>query len=108
MSTRPLIRTAIVGLPAGLLLSLGGGLGRTLAIVAGAALIGFAWARCERRGAADAAPTAAQACDGHDGSADERRTSPERRIDRTQTGRGPRDVRCPSATRASARARRSR
>ena len=106
VSTSRLTKIAFVGLPAALLLSLGDrGLGRALAIVAGAALIGFAWSRFERRAAPPAAPSGAQAGERHDR---ERRTASDRRIDRTPTGRGRRDVRCPARTRATARARRSR
>ena len=109
MSIRPLISTAIVGLPAGLLVILGdGGLVRTPAIAAGAALVAFACVRLARRTGRQPAPASTQARQRRWRTEEELRLPRAERIDRTPAGRGPRDLRCPASRRARARARRSR
>ncbi len=91
MSTSPLTKAAIVGLAAGVLLALTEAAPeRLLVVAAGAALVCLAWIRLERSSVR--AERRAQPI---------RRDSSERwvaprppRIDRTPTGRQPRDVRC--------------
>lgn len=98
------LRVVIVALPAGAwLVQAGAGVGHALALAAGAAFFTLAWiVLAPPRPGAGPGPQADQL----DGCSEHRHDTSERRISRTPTGRGARDVRCP-ASRATARARRS-
>lgn len=106
MRISPSLKAVIVALPTGAwLVHAQPNLARTLAVVAGAALLALAWIVFMPSRPAPAAAGAGD-LDGGRACSEHRPGATEQRMGRTPTSRFARDVRCP-VSRATTRARRS-